>query len=635
MRRIPNPVVVERSLLEDVPPEDIERRILENSFDVLDEDKGLFFVFQHLQAYLSVDGAVLNFRFEPQWGSRDGDGRYLFRDRDHHRVRRAYLHEEEVRLNRPLALDNFTLHVKKLVLDAHSQAVSSLFLDQQRDLLWVARNDGFLTLFSTKSKYVVTCLAHPCAEKALGPPDAEAWAKQLHQFLKDSQYMTFSPRLKKHKESEGFPAARFIGFLPFCNTMQFSCALVFQREVEPGKLVCDTEVRLLDGRANLSSSDRAHERHMNVFLNYLKMCRQNANSVRKAQRDFYMQSKQRTEKTDHRRGQCRGGLFADLHILKGAFSLWQQHNRIFHFEHTGRRLREGRCLMKQQNAKFVLSAHEKDRLLQIFTKWQRWAVIQQAKFQYETMHSFVRSSQKRLRRPSKAAITRLGELNRLQAIFRGWENLVPRNRQTAPLYQVTSLLTYESGTAPPKVSLHSSRASELSALVKSISMIYNARCYVLSNAESLILEDWIPILENAESAALSDDLEERKIAVLSYGLVPLLQGFLSSSDSILSNLHNSSVKKEAVSMMSGILLCLDFIIEDPEETLVSLVREGKVSMDVAGEVSSLDLHFTPSTAVQEIIFYFAEKLDRDELSLSDFEEHMEDLESLFSYIELA
>lgn len=92
-------------------------------------------------------------------------------------------------------------------------------------------------------------------------------------------------------------------------------------------------------------------------------------------------------------------------------------------------------------------------------------------------------------------------------------------------------------------------------------------------AESVLDESWMSIVESAEGAADTDDPRDRRDAVLSIGLLPLLRGLLSTAEDVLPDLHETRVANEVLSMFDGIQLCMDYVAADTEDPLPVLEQE--------------------------------------------------------------
>lgn len=649
MRRLPDPVERERSLLEDLIPEEVEKRVLENSFDELTEEKALFFVFQRLQLYLSVEGAILNFRFEPKWTAKDIDGRTLFQKRDYSVVKKHAKHDEEVPLSSSLVLPSFTLQIKKLVLDAHSQPVCSLLLDRQRQLLWAGRNDGLLSLFSTESKFIVSRVPHPSATQALGPPDPAEWTAQLQQYLQDSNFMRSTRRLQRHKESADYASARFSGFVPFCRTVQ-QCFVLITQARRSGFGTLETKVHCLDGRSNLCVSDRRHERHMSVFVNYLKMCRHNANSVRKAQREFFLLEEADLTKSHlSSSDETVEGAFASLHCLAESFHLWMEHNKVFHFEHLSRRQLRRRREQRSKAAGVLLSSQTRLKLFLHFMKWRRWCSLQRIDFGYRCLSITVRMLQKRLRRPTGRMMERLYVLTAQKNIFCQWKQLALDKRREKSLVVPKALPNSRSrsrrsssvrtDTFVPHTS--PSMDAEEEWFIDCVVALHDSRFSIMNFSDmdsciSSLEEGWLPSLQSAEEAADSDDPERRRIAVLSYGLIPLIQGFLSSTDNILESLQDKSVRDDVISMIYGMLMCIDYIVGDPHESLFRVLTSQQETgrehptLTLAKPEDSYLMH--SEVAMRAVLHHYIDSAEMDDEVASSVNEIIKEKENFVNLL---
>ncbi|KPA80075.1 hypothetical protein ABB37_05084 [Leptomonas pyrrhocoris] len=100
-----------------------------------------------------------------------------------------------------------------------------------------------------------------------------------------------------------------------------------------------------------------------------------------------------------------------------------------------------------------------------------------------------------------------------------------------------------------------------------------------SSATSVLDESWTVILQNAESGADGDSVDERRFSVFRFALLPLLQGLLSTADDVLPNLFDSSVAEEVLSMLVGIVLAMDYVTADAECMLWPPPAVGDTSTD--------------------------------------------------------
>lgn len=653
MRRLVDPIEKEQSLLEDPIPEEVEQRFLENSFTDLDEAKALFFLFQQLQLHISVEGAVLSFRFDPKWIAPDEDGRKLFMKRDFSDMAKKIRNTEEVLLDCYLRLPSFNVHMHKLVLDAHSQPVCSLFLEPKRKLIWTGRADGLLSLFSTESKYIITQVAHPSASRAQGPPDAVQWTKELKRFLNNSNFMTFSRKLQKHKETLDYDLARFTGFIPLARRRQQCFGIVCRRRYsgevsvnecspnsDPGSgsyspSKGSTIVHYLDGRDALSPLDRKHERHLNVFVDYLKLCRQNANSVRKAQRKFSLSMEEKCKREQELCESVRQGVFSELILLRNAFKAWKEHHKYYTIERCARRLAMERQRIKNLSAEALERNNCRDRRLSCFYMWQKFSTLKKIHFYYRSIAQMMRESKKRLSRPSPHMMRYLATTTSQRRTFRLWKEWILSKRESQAVDPLLSARLPSSSRLPSIIMISENRSphmkSSLSSSIsldsasdrflKVISAIYAAKRYLLSFKDgfsSEILEEaWLPVLEVSEESSQSDDMDDKKVAVFKYGLLPVLEGFVTSNADANLNMDDPDVKEEVISMMHGVLMFLDYLIAIPEETYVELIGAGKVpyreyeSMKITHNSRLDSLLFSSESALRGIVYYYMSFLSHD------------------------
>lgn len=141
---------------------------------------------------------------------------------------------------------------------------------------------------------------------------------------------------------------------------------------------------------------------------------------------------------------------------------------------------------------------------------------------------------------------------------------------------------HEANVAPP-VDDDAERKAQ-AALVKAhpflrdfldmLRQLYAARPAIMLFRESLnfdnsvLDESWMSIVESAEGAADTDDEQGRRLGVFSFGLLPLLQGLLSTAEDVLPNLHEVSVAEEVLSMLNGVQLCMDYVAADADDALM-------------------------------------------------------------------
>lgn len=651
MRRIPNPIRRERSLLEDWTAEETEQRSLENSFTELNDVNAVFFVFQVLQLHLCVDGAVLDFRFTPQWKERDPDGKELFRKRDFSDVARKMEHPEEITLNRWISLSSFNIYIRKLVLDAHSQPVSAFFFDRDCQHLWVGRHDGLLTIFSFENKYIVSRVPHPFATDALGPPDPIIWTTHLQNFLQKSKYMKGSKKLEKHEETLNYDDAHFTGFLPFFRESGSSAIVVYRCGEDPthhhtgnsedirhslnSSLPGATALNFshLDGRANLSALDRKHERHLSMFLNYLKYCRSRADSIRKSHSSFYFSEVKRVQKVISHMDTYTKARFSEFVAARTALEMWKRHHDYFPFQHCCLRLKKEGNFLKKNMAVYFLHLAEKKRCARYYFMWRLWVGMRRTNLYYTSIGRMIRGSHQRQKRPSEKMLAYLENLRVRKQIFRSWKQIAQNSLKMKLLPQEPYFASLrrrrnERDRTPqrrPNLSPSSSVAHCFDRSFKNmpldddtyrflvlISFIYQTRFTsgFFCNLSGFLDESWGEMLENAESASDSDDIHDKKVAVLRYGIFPLLQGLLVTSDEISSHTLDSAVRQEVISLLQGMWLCLDYVVETPEELLSQLICSGKVDQYSYEDNNPINeskgdlLLFRRDTAMRGIIHHF-------------------------------
>ncbi|KAG5488555.1 hypothetical protein JIQ42_00162 [Leishmania sp. Namibia] len=232
LRRVPTPSYRVASWQHRPTEEEMDARVLENEFEELTEDKALFFAFQRLEMYVAVDGAMSAVRCVPHWLLPDDDERELFRQRnsdgkgeggvkpDVEEPKQATGRDcmAEVAMADCVSMGTFDLRLSKRLLDVHVQPITQLFLDKCQGLLWVAREDGFVSIFATRDKSVVSHMAHPSADALLAPTSAQEWAKlqaqaQMRSRLSDTRAPS-SFGLECHKECRGLPRNHLTQVLP-------------------------------------------------------------------------------------------------------------------------------------------------------------------------------------------------------------------------------------------------------------------------------------------------------------------------------------------------------------------------------------------------------------------------------------
>ncbi|CAM43924.2 conserved hypothetical protein [Leishmania braziliensis MHOM/BR/75/M2904] len=232
LRRVPKPSSRVASWHHRPTEEEAGARVLENEFEELTEDKALFFAFQRLEMYVAVEGAMSMVRCVPQWLLPDGDERELFRQRNGDSGRegcgelamkettRVAVQEwmAEVAMPDRVSMGAFDLQLRKRLLDVHAQPITQLFLDLWQGRLWVAREDGFASIFATRDKTVVSRMTHPSADALLAPPSAQEWAKLQEQALTRSRLndarVANGFGLECHKECHELAPAHLTQILP-------------------------------------------------------------------------------------------------------------------------------------------------------------------------------------------------------------------------------------------------------------------------------------------------------------------------------------------------------------------------------------------------------------------------------------
>lgn len=706
LRRIPDAEDRPFSLLEEPTPEEVERRMLENSFDDLTEDKALFFVFQQLQLYVAVEGTVLNLRCLPHWNTPDSDGRTLFQHRrpDYGAIATRQQLAAEMEVGGSVEMPTFAISLRKLILEAHSQPVSQLFLDKPRDHVWVGRNDGLLSIFSKVTKKMVTRVPHPCADVALGPPNQRGWLREQQKYLRNSNLSPHSPlHLEWHKETQVYEAAYFSGFMPFCERNQCGMFMtstptsslrsrermghsLFFSDWGLGNTMTATAANTymvaqqMDGRSDLSTNARNRERKLGHFLQALKNCRFRADKVRRAEKGNYEQYCNHVGENAHYvLHQIRS--YSLIPMLRVYFQLWAEHTQHFRQEHLMRRQRHRRHKLDWLMARTAERTAHRRVMSTFYVTWMKWRAGKVLSHKWDHLHSI--HGQKTLARkrlPTPQMMDYLGAFHARSAAFRLWRNWTasrlyasPRTGVTTPLpgemsplhRKSTSLLPASVGSpkqlastenaaqalvVPPEGLHHSSSAlptdgTEAHAVtfVEMMRMLFNARAFIIkfhdSVDESIIDISWMSIVESAEAGADTDDDDGRRLSVFSYGLLPLLQGLLSTSEDVLPNLRDQSVGKEVLSMFTGIQLCIDYMTADTETFLLTREEVASPSESATGAAIVTGLsrgtktltdpyHVSPESVFLRMITLFVQKALADEESSNAIKEVASELDSL-------
>ncbi|CCW60026.1 unnamed protein product [Phytomonas sp. EM1] len=736
LRQCPNPEDRPFSLLEELLPEEVERRRLENSFEELTEHKALFFVFKHLQLYVSVEGVVLNLECTPSWHE-DSDGYEYFRrlkDLDQGDAMSSLLAStrmEEMPVVGEVEFPCFTVQLRKRTLEAHSQPVIQLLFDKAHGLVWVARNDGLLSLFSKDTKRIVTRVAHPCADAALGPPPYAEWKKQQQAYLREFNLVHSQLHLEWHEETKGYEPAHFNSFLPFCKRSQTTLILLSGRQQtrtedfkvgHPHSLWYEAEKYANSFGLAKSHEPRDHGRHPSsclVFLQALKLDGRSDMDVHACHRErclsdlfdrfvYYrgMADQVRRAQKDNYQLQCN--LISDrvryimqeftactsFSTLSQFYGIWKKHARDYRREHILRRQRASRILQLIPLADIARRNTTIAHQGRCFYIWLRWCAKRVMKHREHVQQRFFLHLMTPTRRlPTGNMMQRLWEQHTQAQIYKFWKSLVGTSgarhrggwhsiattsvRSTSPmatpiaciksarqgynnLMNISPLVrtetcTYLAGVEPqvaeyissgpeqhtpvgkyyhngdsvfnkqdkltsatdythstayidafqlekenisPSEILPESHCEDprlVSGFLEIMALFFDARHAMMqfkennTSSQSVLDESWLSIVKSSESGAEVDDEGGRRLAVFSYGLLPLLQGLLSTATDVLSNLNDPSVANEVISLMGGIQFCMDYVTADSVDYLASLLgQENSAHSDVSTVLFTTD-----------------------------------------------
>ncbi|CCW67000.1 unnamed protein product [Phytomonas sp. Hart1] len=735
LRQSPNPVERLFSLVEEPSPEEVERRRLENSFEEMTEDKALFFVFQKLQLYVAVEGIVLNLECTPSWHE-DADGYDYFKqlkNLDQGDVMSSLLAStqiEEIPVVGEVGFPCFNVQLRRRTLEVHSQPVINLFFDNTRGLIWVARNDGLLSLFSKHTKRIVTRIAHPCADSALGPPLYAEWEKQQQAYLRESNLGHSHLRLERHEETKGYEPAHFNSFLPFSKRSQTTLILLSGRQQthmeafmfgDPHSLWYEAEkyansfgltrsfdtrncsghsslglvfiqAQKLDGRSDMDVHACCREMcSSNLFYRFL-CYRGRADQVRRAQKDNYQFEcnliSDRVRYIMQELLTCTSFL-----TLSRCYDIWKKHSMNYRREHTLRRQRASRI---QQLAPIANNAMRNTTITQqgrCFYVWFSWYARRVLRYREHIQQKFYIHLMTPTRRlPTGKMMQWLWEQHTQAQVFKFWKNLVGKNaplirnahsismtstRTLSPiptpivafksalqgcnnLMNISPLVrtetrTYLAGSEPQAPGFirnvpeyhtqpgkyycnddnvfrkqdklmsapnytcstlhidpfhqekenitstgaftesHREDSNLVLTFLEIMVLLFDSRHVMMkfkesnSSSQSVLDESWLSIVESSEEGAKVNDEDGHRLAVFSYALLPLLQGFLSTASDVLSNLNDPSVSDEVASLMCGVQLCMDYVTADSVYYLESLlVREQTVCSDISTGIFSTD-----------------------------------------------
>nr|CCC93742.1 conserved hypothetical protein [Trypanosoma congolense IL3000] len=279
MRQLPDPPEPHYSLLEKPTAEEMERRVLANTFDELTNDRALFYVFKKLRFYVSVEGTIMRMQCIPKSTKSKGKASLRLHSpaRDHGKT------DGDL---------TFNIVFQQRILEKQPHPITLLFNDQGRSQLWIARNDGLLSVLSTVTDKIVTRVPHPSADTPLGPPgEGDCRRRQTASMVERGRPLT----LEAHRKHTKYSVGHFVNFIPISVLQQFHVLRVsrtFSNEEEEDFLMLNPlgsngSIAALDDRRALDGHARTRELNLSKLLQTLRQCRMSAVSVRGAQRDYY------------------------------------------------------------------------------------------------------------------------------------------------------------------------------------------------------------------------------------------------------------------------------------------------------------------------------------------------------------
>ncbi|RNF17018.1 uncharacterized protein Tco025E_04970 [Trypanosoma conorhini] len=590
MRRLPDPPEPHYSLLEQPTEEEIRRRELANSFYPLTNERALFFVFERMQFYVSVERALMNMQCVPKTRSDNLD----------HRTCTKRLPEERV-IAEPTPF-SFDIVFRRHVLELHPQPIVCLFIDHVRHQLWVARSHGLLSIFSTDTKSIVTRVPDPAAEKALGPPNAAEWKRVQREMTLLGQQPI---HLEMHKESRKNRPGHFTGFRPVSLLQQFELVRIsLLHELDSGSdfslgvsASVTSQITFIDGKGALDAHARNREFGLSVLLEKLKVCRQHAVTVRRAQRDNYNAL---FNAVADRVGSLirRCATFTVLHSARKLFRAWAHHRDYYPRHYILRRLRQRRRL-QLLHLKNVMSLNCDTRLGSVyFAKWHAFARERRGHQQELGLARRLGAEAETPMRDKFASF--IGEHTRRRRYWLLWKSaLAPRGRPSSfrPLAQSASPSNSMGATqvfsptllqSPRQIFNSRPRGAERDGIFRDmyaiIRQVHGLRgtliCFRWDEASESVLDvedSWFDAVEAATEEAEAPTAYALKLAVFKYALVPFLESLVSTAEEVLPYIHETPVSKEVRSLIQGCLLCVDFLYAEAEAlgSTAEAMRDGR------------------------------------------------------------
>lgn len=189
---------------------------LADEFMPLTDSVALFHAYENLEFFVAVDGSVQFLSCHPTQMNRESEEQLysLLGGHSPNRIEtRRGLDDEVVG---SLDFRTFSVYFSKRVLDYYPQPVTSMRLDRQRKELWVARNDGVVSCFSTKTLKALFRIPHPHADATVGPPTSE----ECDAYLADYHNLAGLPsQLRVHPIASAYPKSHIACMLPVHTTV--------------------------------------------------------------------------------------------------------------------------------------------------------------------------------------------------------------------------------------------------------------------------------------------------------------------------------------------------------------------------------------------------------------------------------
>ncbi|RHW68993.1 hypothetical protein DPX39_100065800 [Trypanosoma brucei equiperdum] len=580
MRLLPDPPELHYSLLEHPTPEEVRRRALANTFDELTNNRALYCVFNNLRFYVSVEGVVMNMQCAPKLrkgkGGSSSPGQSPRRD--------PFQRTDDI---------TFSIVFQRRIIERHSQPVVLLFNDQMKSQLWIARNDGLLSVFSTMTDKVITRVPHPSADTALGPPSLVDWKRQqVGSLLSNGRVV----HLEMHRECKKYPLAHFVNFAPLSVLQQFAILKVSRicfdaNDIKANRSslfcrpYCGTSIVKLDARKTLDAHAKSRENNFSSLLLTLMQCRENAVSVRTAQRDLYNSL---YCGISDRVGMLitRYSTINAFNAAENAFRVWRLHCKYFRREHMLRNIKRKNFNSLSRMASVMLNAH----ITNVRRMWlNRWIWATYDRVMQRGRVKLVRTLRIEERAHLKVKVLSFTtSFYCLRKYWQRWRNVIaaapPESGVMSPAAKVPPTFN-ASPTIPtlsPRVARYvthrpaprtrgAARRIMFQDLSSIVNHIYSCR-YKLINfrftetAENLLDMDelWVDAIEAATGEVELRTAYNLKLAVFKMTFLPLLDGLLSTAEEVLPYIDEASLSMEVRSMLKGCLLCVDYIYADAD-----------------------------------------------------------------------